>query len=170
MSVSMGSLLPPDLLRRLAGDDLDAHLEKVVLLVSVDEEGWPHPALLSYFEVVAHDARTLHLAIGNRSRTARNLRERGRLTLIVVDAEMVYYIKGRAREIAPRMDASPEDAVFRVQVEHVLADRSREEESSAVIIAPITYRALDPSAWRSRGERIFRELRSCHGDQAERRA
>ncbi|GBC82773.1 hypothetical protein HRbin10_01905 [bacterium HR10] len=170
MSVSVGSLLPLDLLRRLSGEDLDAHVEKVILLVSVDEEGWPHPALLSYFEVVAHDARTLHLAIGNRSRTARNLRERERLTLIVVDAEVVYYIKGRAREIAPRMEASPEDAVFCVRVEHVLADRSREGESPAVITAPITYRALDPRAWRSRGERIFRELRSYHGDRTERRA
>jgi len=160
MSVSVGAALPAEVMARLGGRELAVHAEKVILLVSVDEGGWPHAAMLSYFEVLAQDAHTLYLAIGGQSASARNLRERGKLTLIVVDVGLASYIKGRAQEVRPRMEVSPEDAVFRVTVDEVLMDRAREGESPATIISPITYRCAEPHLWKRRGEGIFRELTS----------
>jgi flavin reductase (DIM6/NTAB) family NADH-FMN oxidoreductase RutF len=145
---------------RLGGQHVAAHAEKVILLASVDERGWPHVAMLSYFEVIARDSRTLYLAIGGRSTSARNLRAREKLTLIVVDVGLASYIKGRAQEVKPHMEVSPEDAIFRIAVEDVLLDQAREGESPAAIASPVTYRCADPDFWKRRGEAIFRELTS----------
>ena len=77
MSKLVGDELPNDLYQRLLGNDLEQSAEKVILLATVDESGWPHLAMLSYFEVVAKDQRNLRLATYNRSRTTRNMRANG---------------------------------------------------------------------------------------------
>ncbi len=64
--------------------------DRAVVICSVDEHGWPHPAMLSSLEIVAVDGRNMRLAIHSRSRTARNLLANGRLTVIVADEEAVY--------------------------------------------------------------------------------
>ena len=77
MSKLVGVQLPDDLYQRLLGNDLEQNAEKVILLATVDEGGWPHLAMLSYLEVIAKDQRNLRLATYNSSRTTRNMRANG---------------------------------------------------------------------------------------------
>src|SRR5688572_1439861 len=95
--------LTDDLSERLAGAGIDAHADQAILICTVDSNGWPHPAMLSYFEVAAIDRHNLRLAVYTNSRTCANMRERGKATLIIVDTGLVCYLRGTVAELAPAM-------------------------------------------------------------------
>jgi hypothetical protein len=122
MSKDLGGELPDDVLRGLNGDDLEAVADRVIVVCSVDDRGFPHAALLSYFEVLALDSRTIRLAAYAQSGTTRNARREGRLTLLFVDAGFVYYIKGLVEEIDAPMRVTPHNARLTLRVTAVLAD------------------------------------------------
>ena len=86
--------LTDDLYRRLGGADVSRSRDQAIVVCTVDADGWPHPAMLSYFEVAARDRHNLRLAVYTNSRTCANMRERGKATLIVVDAGLVCYVRG----------------------------------------------------------------------------
>ncbi len=126
MSRELGNELPGALLSLLDGHDLPARVGKAILIATVDAQGWAHPALLSYGEVVAVDARRLRLATYGSSGTSSNLRRTGRLTLCLVEAGMAYYVKARATE-QQTSSHLPGLARFEATVEQVLADQTRED-------------------------------------------
>jgi hypothetical protein len=146
MSRELGNELPATLLSLLDGSDLPARIGKAILITTVDAQGWAHPALLSYGEVVAIDARTLRLATYGGSRTTSNLRRSGRLTLCLIEAGMAYYVKTRALE----RDSSahlPGLARFEATVEQVLSDQAREDlEPGARISSGIEFKDQRPAA------------------------
>lgn len=126
MSRELGNELPGALLALLDGRDLAGRMAKAILIATVDANGWPHPALLSYGEVVALDARRLRLATYRTSRTSANLRRSGRVTLCLIEAGMAYYVKAQAAE--QRADEGfSELARFEAAVEQVLVDQARED-------------------------------------------
>jgi hypothetical protein len=160
MSRRLGDALPDDLVGRLSGDDLQAVADKVILVCTVDEGGFPHPALLSYFEVLALDGRTIRLATYSGSRTSGNSRRDGRLTLVVVDSHVAYYIKGRVREVAHAMRATPYNAKFDLEVDEVLADEANPElEPGAYIASGITYVNPRRAEEMERARQVLAELR-----------
>jgi len=61
----------------LLGHDLERDAEKVILLSTIDEGGWLHPAMLSYFEVIAKDRHNLGFATYKNSRTTNNMPRNG---------------------------------------------------------------------------------------------
>ena len=85
MSQLLGKELPAPLLQRLSGSDIESHEGKIIPIFTMDESGWAHPALLSYYEIVAQDAVTLDMALWKDSSTAKNLRRAGRVTLMISD-------------------------------------------------------------------------------------
>src|SRR5437867_12903029 len=95
--------LTEDLYTRLCGRFVDRYLEQVILLYTVDAQGWPHPAMLSYFEVAATDRANLQVATYRDSTTSENMRRSGIVTLSVFDQLMAYSIKGRAQEVRREM-------------------------------------------------------------------
>lgn len=140
MSKQVGNTLPDDVFDRLSGHDLAAVADRVVIVCSVDDRGFAHPALLSCFEVVAVNRRTVRLAMYSDSRTTRHARREGRLTLILVDAGAAYYIKGVVRQLSDSMRATPYNAKLDFQVTEVLADAPNPDlEPGAYISSGITY-------------------------------
>ena len=97
--------------------------------------------LLSYLEFRAHDAGTLGLVILGRSRSARNLAERGTGTLIVVEPDATLYVKVRALDgPLPVPGGEPfELGYFLLAVEDVLEDAAAEWEGGMRITGAITY-------------------------------
>jgi hypothetical protein len=93
MSRSLGPALPPALVERLSQRELAGRLGAALSFVTVGADGRPHPMLLSYLEVRAHDAGTVGLVIQARSRTARNLGAGRAATLLVVEPDLVAYVK-----------------------------------------------------------------------------
>ena len=140
MSRTLGSSLPPDLLERLSGRNLEALAAKVVQIVTVDAGGWPHPALLSYFELVARDAAHIRCATYAKSTTSGNMRRSGTVTFVIIDERMAYYVKAHATELAPSMKATDWNAAFDCRIERVLADEVNEEhEPGAYVASGVTY-------------------------------
>lgn len=136
MSRLVGKGLSEELFRRLSGEDIAAHMGKAIVIVTVDEGGSPHPAMLSYHEVVAKDRSTIDLAVGKTSATAGNLRRTGKITLLVTDSGVNFYLKGKARELRESMDGAPFMSLFRVESQQLLED----QEPDAVITSGVTFR------------------------------
>ena len=133
--------LPDELYRRLTGSDLQACAEKAIPICTVDAHGWPHPAILSYFEVVAKDPRNIRLAIYKSSTTTNNMRRNGKLTILILDERIAYYVKGTAEELAGEMGCSPHNSKVNLRVEEVLADEANEEFEAGVYLASgVTYK------------------------------
>lgn len=147
MAQALGNTLPDVLLERLSGRDLPAGMGKAILITTTDPQGWPHPALLSYGEVVAVDARRLRLATYRTSGTSGNMRRDGKLTVCLIDEGMAYYVKTRVREEQDPMPGFPELARFEATVEQVLVDQAREDlEPGAGVTGGITFRLGRPDA------------------------
>ena len=69
-----------------------------VLLIAVDKEGFPHIALLSYFEFIFRHAK-LYYFINNSSRTCKYIGQSGKCSLCFIQKNFVYYVKARCEEV-----------------------------------------------------------------------
>ena len=76
MTVPLGAALPASRLAQL-GPAASPDRALVVPLCTMDDDGFPHVALLGTWEVVALDRGTLRIAVGAGSRSARHLRRDG---------------------------------------------------------------------------------------------
>lgn len=151
--------LPDDLYRRLEGNDLDACAEKVILICTVDGNGWAHPAMLSYFEVIAKDHRNIRLATYKNSATTQNMRHNGKLTVVVIDARVAYYIKGQVEELKGAMNSAPHNSKLNLQVEQVLADDADQSlETGTYVASGIIYKDPNLAGARQKAKEILREL------------
>ena len=160
MSVRLKPVLPDDLFGLMNGEHLDRHRNKVVLLVTVDEGGWPYAAMLSYLEVIAPDRSTLRLAPWNNSTTTANLRQNGKVSLLVVEEGIAYYIQGTATELCREMEGFPGMAKVHVEIESILQDNALDYEGSARITTGIRFEnpKMD-AAWIERGRRVLAALK-----------
>ncbi len=159
MSRDLGAELPTPVRARLDGRDLRALMGRAHLVVTVDGQGRPHPAMLSHGELLATGPREVRVATYKGSSTANNLRQSGHFTLCLVDAGMAYYIKGRAEELPPMADF-PKLARFRVAVEQVLEDYSQAEiEGDARVLGGITFTVGEANErWLADWERLLKAL------------
>jgi len=161
MSTLVGDRLPDDLFDALSGRDLASVGDRVVVVSTVDERGYPHAALLSYFEVVALDRRTIRLAMYAESRTTGNARREGKTTLVFVDTGFVYYVKGAVRQLDSAMRVTPYNAKLDLQVLEVLRDAPDPvREPGAHIASGIRYFNPGRAAELERAERVIAELRA----------
>ena len=133
--------LTDDLFARLSGEHIDSRSSLAILVCTVDAEGWPHPAMLSYFEVAAVDKRNVRLAIYNDSQTCANMRARGKATLVIVDDNLACYIRGQVRHDAAAMASAPFNAMLNLHVDEVTFDEPPQDlEPGAFVTSGITYR------------------------------
>ncbi|MGH7767733.1 MAG: pyridoxamine 5'-phosphate oxidase family protein [Candidatus Binatia bacterium] len=155
MSQVLGTKLTEELFHRLKGDATASKTDKAIVVVTVDDAAWAHPAMLSYFEVVAKDRATIDLAIGKTSTTAKNLRRTGKITFLITDTGMNYYVKGNARELRESMEDVPFMSLFRVAVEHLLEDL----EPDSVITSGVTFQRPEKKEVGEIVEKIFHGVR-----------
>jgi len=155
MSQLLGNELTEELFNHLKGDEVASQTGKAILVVTVDEAGWAHPAVLSYYEVVAKDRHWIDLALGKTSTTARNLRRTGKITLVVTDKGMNFYLKGNGRELRESMEEASFMSLFRVELDKLLED----QEAGAVILSGVTFSQTQKRETREITEKIFQEVR-----------
>ena len=121
----------------------------------VDEYGWPHPALLSYYEMVAKNQRTIDMAVWKNSSTANNLRQSGKVTLMINDHALNYYLKGTVSQTEAEMSGTPAVSRFRVTLEQVIED----QEPNAEITTGLTYRRMSQRDPNDFAAKVFRGLK-----------
>lgn len=159
MSKSLGDELNDDLCRRLSGENLEAFADKVILIATVDDSGRAHPAMLSYFEVVAGDRRNIRLATYKTSRTTANMRRNGKATVSIIDERIAYYIKGSITELSREMLSAPYNSKLNLRVESVLADEANEEfEPGAYVSSGVTYRNPNRAKQVLKAREVIKEL------------
>src|SRR2546428_5721428 len=134
MSRLLGAELPDDLFRWLS-ERPEANAEKIILVCTVDEKGRPHPAMLSVLEVIAKDRRNIRLAPYKDSGTTGNMRRNGKLTIMILDDHLAYYIKGSVEELQPEMRCSHDISKLNMKVEAVIADQADEQIETSVYVA-----------------------------------
>jgi hypothetical protein len=144
MSRSLGRYLPDALLARLSQRDLQSRLGVALPLVTVDPEGRPHPMLVSYLEVRAHDRATVGLVIGARSASGTNLAAGRPATLLIVEPESVVYVKLRAVDGPLEVPGGEAWGLgyFLLEVTDVREDAAADWETGMAITSAIGYRPL----------------------------
>jgi hypothetical protein len=155
MSQLLGKELTETLVKRLSAEDVSPYEGKIIPIFTVDGAGWPHPALLSHYEVVAKNPSTIDMALWKDSSTAKNLRQTGKVTLMITDKGLNYYIKGTVEELESQMAGAPQVSRFRVTAEQVLED----QEPNAEITSGLTYRRLTSRESTDFAAKVFRLLR-----------
>jgi hypothetical protein len=155
MSQVLGNELTEALLNRLSGRDIEPHEGKIIPIFTVDEAGWPHPALLSYYEIVAKSARNIDMALWKDSSTANNLRKTGKVTLMISDHGVNYYLKGSVGESQAEMTGAPAVSRFRISLEQVIED----QEPNAEITTGLTYRRMTQRDPNDFAAKVFRGLK-----------
>lgn len=121
MARLVGGRLPKRLLGYL-GAKTDGKLKDVILVATTDETNTPHMAMLSHWEVYAASSKSIRLATYDDSRTTRNMRRNGRVTLVAISRQMAYYVKGLASLRKERMREDPHNSMFVVEVKEVYED------------------------------------------------
>jgi len=138
MSKALGNELPSELLRELSGGDLASKWSQTIPLVTMDEGGFPHFAILSFGEILATAPRELRLGLYPGSTTTKNIQARPRIALLIVEGDNVYYVKGMAHEKPAENVVS-----FDVAIEQVLVDN----EPGARITSGIGFEMAQGKAW-----------------------
>jgi hypothetical protein len=111
---------------------------------------------LSYYEIAAKDGSTLDLALWKDSTTAKNLRRTGKVTLMISDLGVNYYLKGNVKELEYEMTGAAPVSRFRVTTEQVIED----QEPNAEITTGLNYRRLtqrEPNDFAVKVSRLLRE-------------
>ncbi len=118
------NVLTQDLEDRLCGRFVEEQADQVILIHTVDSDGWPHPAVLSYFEVVAIDKANIRMATYRTSRTSENMRQREKVTLSIFGNRETYYLKGDAQRLREEMQSAPHNSMFNVSLAQVFIDHA----------------------------------------------
>jgi len=155
MSQLLGKELTSALLERLSGSQVDSYEGKTIPIFTIDEAGWAHPALLSYYEIVAQNPATLDMALWKNSSTANNLRKAAKVTLMVSDYGVNFYLKGSVQELQYEMTGAQPVSRFRITVEQVIED----QEPNAEILTGLTYRRMTKRDANDFAVKVFRLLR-----------
>jgi len=134
----IGKELTAALLDRLSGRNVTSHEGKIIPIITLDESGWPQPALLSYYEMVAKDRSTIDMALWKNSSTANNLRRANKVTMMITDHGVNYYLKGSVRELQVEIPGVPAVSRFRVTLQQLLED----QEPNAEITSGLAYKRL----------------------------
>jgi hypothetical protein len=156
MSTELGDVLPEKLRGFLADPTDPANGRQVLVATTLDPDGWPRHALLSPREVVARGPSRLLALLYEDSRSSRNLRRDGRLSLVVVNPEMSYYVFASASQ-RPGLAEAPHESLFELRVERVVEDVLE----TARIVTGLTYEGHDPGAPPEERQAVWRRLVSC---------
>jgi len=155
MSRLIGHHLTLALQETLSAQRAIERADRAIVICSVDEQGRPHPAMLSSLEIVARDARSIQMAVHASSRTARNLVANRHLTIILADEAGVFYVKGDADLTSASMTTAPAMSMFTLKVDRVLEDTPADHER-AQIVSGIRVTRAAPDA--DRAQPMLREL------------
>ena len=153
MSKNLGTTLPTDLLDFLSSGEPASKFQEVILFSTVDEDGWPRHGLLSPREVVAKDPSRLLLLLYSNSGSTANVEREGKISLLLVNPNMSYYVFCSAQSLAPLAEA-PSETLFELKVERVLEDSL----ATARILTGITFEGYDPGMTQENRELVFQRL------------
>ena len=157
MSRLVGKELTEALCIRLSGRNVASHEGKIIPIFTLDESGWPQPALLSYYEIVAKSRTLLDMALWKNSSAAKNLMRANKLTIMITDHGVNYYLKGCVKEAQTEVPGLPGVSRFRISLEQLIED----QEPNAEITSGLTYRRLSHREADDIAAKVLQHLREA---------
>jgi hypothetical protein len=158
MTRSLGDQLPYSLGQLLDGSELANREGLTFLLLTTDDLGWPHMAMLSVGELVAIDPRTLRAGLWLHSSTSNNLTRNGRAMLTLINAGNGYYVRLNAQRGADlELGAEGRLAYFVMRVEDVQEDSA----DYATLTSGVTFRLKSPEQVVPRWQHTVDALRAA---------
>jgi len=139
LAIQLGSHLTPALIRKIRLESGRVS-DEVVFLISIDDDGFPNIALLSFSDLLVKSSKILLFAVGENSSSRKNLTRAKRGTIFFWGGKNsgIYYVKGRTRLVKPFMKTSVEGfncSALILKVEKV----SRDYSSVARLLSTVTY-------------------------------
>ena len=153
MSKELGSTLPQNVLEYLSDSGQDDEFRDVILFNTVDQDGWPRHGLLSHYEVIAKDPQRLLILLYSDSNSTRNVEREGKISLVVVNPHMSYYLFCNAHPLPPIPDASRE-TLFELTVHRVVEDAI----PTAKILTGITFEGYDPGMTQENRAQVYQQI------------
>jgi len=147
--------LNDELYELLGGERLAEKLEIAMTLHTVDEEGYPHQAMVSAGEVWAESLERLRIALWLGTNTTGNLLRTGKALLAVVYGGVSYTVRLQASALPELADARHPRARFAADVLDMRADVAKYAE----LTSGITIRLHEPQNVLVRWEETLEELK-----------
>ena len=154
MAKSLGPKLPPELAMRLYQPDETNSWQRVILVTTIDEDGWPRHMMLSHYEVVAKDQSHLLMLTYADSKSAKNLMRKGQASLLFLDEEMNYYVRVKCTPDKRKIADASGEMLFSAEVVDVLEDKF----PTTTIISGLKYSGFDPGMSEENRKRVFQSL------------
>jgi len=147
--------LPKELEDVLSGKAFRERRRLALPFLTIDPEGFPRAALLTFSEVRAISRTELCVAVLSGSRTAANLIRRQKAAICYFARHCVAWIQATAGH-GRVCDADPERQIFPLAVFRVKLDRGHAREESVEILSGPTY--TNPDGPELFSEELFAEL------------
>jgi hypothetical protein len=155
MSASLGPALTPDVAAGLR--QRSESRDQALILVTVDDAGYPRLAFLSRSEVHVAGPGRLLVALWATSETAANFGGRGKATLLYVHAGVPYSIRLTCATSAP-LDMA--DGMSLVVFDSTVEDVRSDEAAYASVAGPMIFELHNPDAvlprWQELNSRLAR--------------
>jgi hypothetical protein len=160
MTESLGNNLPKECVSALSLERT-VRENSIILLLTVDEEGFPRVCLLSPYQVICASSHEIFFEVYQRSQTEKNLNRQGESTFVFPESIGLLYVRGRANKLVPGQARPkpndeklkmPPQSLFHFTIEEVLRDVS----SKAPIISQLKF---DTSTIGSDYQLSFEEMR-----------
>ena len=148
MSRELAPRLPTTIARDLTAPDPP---DLAIQLVTIDDSGFPHSALLTFYEFVFLEGE-LYVAVAAKSRSASFLMVRGLAELVFISTEGTFYLKVDAVHVTKLGHL----AVFKLVIRSTLSDSPPPEERGTVLASGIRFEMNDSS--RSSRSNLKRKL------------
>ena len=156
MPRSLAPELPASVLDLFSGQDLHTRVGLTVQLLTTDEAGWPHMAMLSVGELVADNARRLRAALWLTSSSTRNLEREHRALLAIVHDGAGYYVRLTARR-GPDLDMGDDGRLATVALD--IEDVQEDVVNYATLTSGIGFTLHQPDQVLARWQRTIAALR-----------
>jgi hypothetical protein len=147
--------LSTDLINYLDGTKLRERIGSGIRLTTIDEDGWPHAALLSVGEVLATDPNHICFVISPHSTTTRNIERTGRLSMSIVYEGSMLEIRLLAKRSGDA-GTGHNTAIFQADVLTVQVH----SVPYAELLTGVTYRLKEPDVIVQRWEEQIGVLRA----------
>jgi hypothetical protein len=147
--------MPRDLHLALSGEGFRRRRRLVLPLMTMDPQGFPRVALLTFGELRASTPTELAVAVLAGSRTAFNLVRRGVATVLYLNRQMTASIQARAGH-GRVSTADSARRIFPLAVERVRLDRPAKAEGDVSLLTGPTFAGRD--AGRLFSDELFEEL------------
>ena len=152
--------LPRQLEETLSGKAFRERKRLALPFLTIDPEGFPRAALLTFSEVRALSRNQITVAVQSGSRTAANLIRRQKAALCFLAKDCAAWIQATAGH-GRVCDSDPERQIFPLAVHRVKVDRGSRNEEEVELLSGPTYST--PEGQEIFSEELFAELARTDG-------